>query len=569
MFTALASGVYSVEKSGVMANKIIDLKVSNKDGVTKVAIIGNGEISRHYRYFQLSNPHRLSVDFSEMTSGLDKRLFEINGKELKRIRVGECNDRVRIVFDFQGTEVPSFEFKDEKNSLVVIFDEISRGKKEAVSETTPHTIAEVKKPPPQKVDPKAKPRGGIHPVREISLDFHKADIHNVFRIIAEVANKEGINFVISDKVEGKVTVKLEKVPWDMALDVILKNNKLGKARIGKNIIWIATRGEIEAEEKSRKEKEIAERKEKEVLAPLTTSIVPVNFADVGDLTGQIEKLLTPERGSVSTDNRTNSLIIKDVVTNIEEIKKFVKKLDTPTPQVLIEARVVQFNPSYLRDIGIRWDASYNDNAAGEKGSLELDTISGGAGELGASFGNLAFGYLSRNVDLDVKLTALEKEDKAEIISRPRIMTLDNKEAVIEQGVDLPYLKLSEQGVTSTEFKKATLELKVKPHITPDGSVVMVVSIKKDQKSAVTGGGGEPGIDTKSAETEVLVKSGETVVIGGIIEENETETVQRVPFFGKIPLLGWLFTKKFKEIIKTDLTIFITPTIVRGEATATS
>ena len=414
--------------------------------------------------------------------------------------------------------------------------------------------------------------------RKISLDFHKADIHNVFRVISDVCEK---NLVIGSRVKGTVTIKLIDVPWDQALDVILQNNKLDKLEVG-NVIRIAPRKEIEAELKNKEAKILAARKAKEILAPLATEVLFVNYANADDIVSQVESILTPDRGKVSTDERTNALIVRDVETTIERVRKFIIKLDQPTPQVLIEARVVQFNPSYTKDIGIRWNAEYRTQSLGKgdstyrppaEGNIHTPNLLGynydaaaGAGALASgALGQMAFGFISNSLSLDIELNALEKEDKVTIISRPRIMTLDNKEAVIEQGVDLPYLKLSEQGVTSTEFKKATLELKVRPHITPDGSVIMKISVKKDQKSSQTGAGGEPGIDTKKAETEVLVRDGQTVVIGGIIEENEVEIEEWVPFFSKIPLFGRLFRKSFIEKVKSDLTIFITPRIINNKS----
>ena len=725
IFIVFASGVYSLEKSQISAKKIIDLKVSQEDDLVRITLIGDGDISK-YRCFQLINPQRLSIDLPGISNKLPKRLFEINKKELKQIRVGEYSDKVRIVFDFSGAKSPSFKLEEGKNSLIVIFDgfstekkelkeeakkvlridgielkeiedkfrimvaasgqlkydifqpsenqvvlkfeetellkdfnsnldiakfnsaiesieakqtevnsskyaEISIKLKEAVSylvsqegnltyldfdlpKTKPPaksesvvkasgtTIAKVapsdtpEKAEEVKTKPSLKKKAGKKPVavpgtrkktprkkmvfnaenmtniyrgRKVSLDFHKADIHNVFRVISEICGK---NLVIGGGVKGKITIKLVDVPWDQALDIILESKKLGKMEIG-NVIRIASREDIEDEIKRKKDKIIAARKERAILALLVTEIVPVNYAEAGELTGQIEKLLTPDRGSISTDERTNSLIIRDVATNIAKIKNFLKQLDTPTPQVLIEARIVQFNPSYTKDIGIRWDANYDTESSVDR-KVVVDSegnvtqvrskdyqygVSSGAGGLASgAIGQMAFGFISNSIDLDIELNALERDGKVKIISRPRIMTLDNKTAKVEQGVDIPYLKLSEQGVTSTEFKKATLSLEVTPHITPDGSVIMEIIVKKDQPGIETSQG--LGIDTKLAETEVLVKSGASVVIGGIIEENETETVERVPYFSKIPGLGIFFQKKKKETVKTDLTIFIMPRI---------
>jgi type IV pilus assembly protein PilQ len=249
--------------------------------------------------------------------------------------------------------------------------------------------------------------------------------------------------------------------------------------------------------------------------------------------------------------------------------------------VLIESKIVQINPTYTKELGVTWEAGYtttSNNSIIGIGGNEGVTIDGETGEVttegpqidlapavgqGAG-GAISFGILNNNFGLFGKIAALEKDEKLEIISSPRIMTLDNLEAQIEQGVDLPYLKLSEEGVTSTEFKKATLALTVTPHVTADDSIQMDVEVKKDQRSAQTGAGGEPGIDTRRAETNVLVRSGDTVVIGGIYEETMTDIHNSVPFFGKLPILGWAFKGTKKQSEKIELIIFITPSIVTIE-----
>jgi type IV pilus assembly protein PilQ len=275
------------------------------------------------------------------------------------------------------------------------------------------------------------------------------------------------------------------------------------------------------------------------------------------------------------------LIIIDLEKNIQEIRNIVDQLDSPTPQVLIEAKVIQINPTFTRDLGVTWEAGYTTPVKngllgiGGQGGVDIDLGKGTVTTKGPQIdlapavgpgtgGALSFGFLNPAFGISAKIAALEKEEKLEILSSPRIMTLDNQEASIEQGVDLPYLQLNEQGVTSTEFKKATLSLKVLPHITADGSVMMEVEVKKDQKSAQTGAGGEPGIDTRRAESKILVRNGYTVVIGGIYEENIQDINNSVPFLGRLPVLGFMFKEKLKKREKTELIVFITPTIVTIE-----
>ncbi|MFH1624997.1 MAG: type IV pilus secretin PilQ, partial [Pseudomonadota bacterium] len=391
--------------------------------------------------------------------------------------------------------------------------------------------------------------------RRISLDFKDADIKNLFRLIAEVSN---LNIIAGDDVKGKVTIRMVNVPWDQALDVILATNNLGKVRVG-NVVRIAPSEKLRAEEKTL----IASKKETEEVEPLVTEIIPINYATAKDVLAQIEGKLS-KRGKSSADERTNSIVITDVAGVREDVKKIIGELDSATPQVLIEARIVQSNPTFTRELGIQWGGTLT-----KPRGLDTYTIAGEAGSnyainLPASLihGGLGFAFAKSSATLDIKLTAMEKDEKVKIISRPKIVTLDNTQAMVEQGVDLPYPTLSSEGTISTEFKKATLKLEVTPHITPDGSIRMKVLVKKDQKSAQTGYGGEPGIDTRSAQTEVLVKNGETTVIGGIYERTQTYVTSGVPFLSKIPILGWLFKNKYKKDEITELLIFLTPTIIK-------
>ena len=416
---------------------------------------------------------------------------------------------------------------------------------------------------------KATPRyTGAH----ISLDFKDADIKNILRLIAEVSN---LNIVAGEDVQGTVTIRLTDVPWDQALDVILLSNKLGKTLEG-NILRIAPIERLNRE----KQAVIAARETADKLEPLKKGLIPVSYADASQLKEVVinSKVLSP-RGSIEIDPRTNTMIVIDIEKNIREVRRIIDQLDSPTPQVLIEAKVVQINPTYTKELGVSWESSYSTTSGndaligvGGSGGVDIDlgkgtvTSTGNIIDLAPAVGPgvggaISWGYLEPGFGIFQKIAALEKEEKVEIISSPRIMTLDNQEAMVEQGVDLPYLKLSEEGVTSTEFKKATLSLKVVPHVTADGSIMMDIEVKKDQKSAQTGAGGEPGIDTRRATTKVLVRNRSTVVIGGIYEQTATDIHNSVPYLGRLPLLSFFFKSTTKNREKTELIIFITPTII--------
>lgn len=418
-------------------------------------------------------------------------------------------------------------------------------------------------------DMEAVPRyRGTH----ISLDFKDADIRNILRLIAEVSN---LNIIAGEDVQGTVTIRLNDVPWDQAFDVILLSNNLGKTQDG-NILRVAPLSRLTKE----KQDAIAAKEAAVKLEPLKKGLIPVSYAQAKELKSVVinAKVLSP-RGSLEVDERTNTIIVLDVEERIQEVRRIVYQLDTPTPQVLIEAKIAQINPTFTRELGISWDAGYNTVSGkdgtigvGGAGGTTIDPATGTVTTTGSIVdlapgvgpgvgGGISWAYLDRTFGISQRLAALEKEEKAEILSSPRIMTLDNQEAIIEQGVDLPYLKLSEEGVTSTEFKKATLSLKVIPHVTSDGSIMMEVEVKKEQRSAQTGANNAPGIDTRRATTKVLVRDQTTMVIGGIYEETSSDTKNSVPFLGRVPVVKWLFSSTAKKRDKTELIVFITPTIV--------
>jgi len=396
------------------------------------------------------------------------------------------------------------------------------------------------------------------------MDFQDADIKNVFRLIAEVSN---LNIVFGDDVKGKVTIRMVDVPWDQALDVILATNNLGRIWEG-NIIRIVPSEKLMKEEQALTEK----KKGTEEIEELFTEIIPINYALAKDILPQIQNKLS-ERGKASADERTNSLVITDIKGVVPKAKKMIEQLDTPTRQVLIEptrqvlieARIVQTNPTFTRELGIQWGGQYGPRGV----SSGTYTVSGTAGSNYAInlppsliHGGLGAAFVNSSAILDLNLTAMEKDEKIKIISRPSIVTMDNKEASIEQGVQIPYVEMTKEGTPATTFKPATLLLKVTPHITPDGSIQMKVKARKDQRSSQTGYGGQSGIDTREANTEVIVRDRETTVIGGIYETTQIDAVSGVPFFSKIPIIGWLFKSKYKKDEVTELLIFITPTIVR-------
>jgi type IV pilus assembly protein PilQ len=413
--------------------------------------------------------------------------------------------------------------------------------------------------------------------RKLSLDFKDADIKNILRLIAEVSN---LNIIAGEDVKGKVTIRLVDVPWDQALDIILQSNDLGKVRIG-NVIRVAPVDKLKKEE----EDALAGRRAKEKLEDLATELISVNYATAKDLENQVKGILT-DRGNVTVDERTNVLVVKDIRSAINEAKDLVASLDTKTPQVLIEARIVEAAADFTRELGVIWGGTVEKKHGSRKmvfdpdtgdwkivPSKGLSTLSGGL--LGTDTlinlpvdiprGAISFGWLSETVglrNLDITLQALEDSGGGKVISAPRVATLDNTEAYIERGDRIPYLKITEEGTVTTEFIEANLKLTVTPHVTNDGNVKLKIKVSNDEPDFDRTVMGVPTIKKKEAVTEALVKDHDIIVIGGVYDIDEGKSNRGVPFFSRIPVLGWLFKYEKKSYEKIDLLIFISPKVLK-------
>jgi type IV pilus assembly protein PilQ len=422
--------------------------------------------------------------------------------------------------------------------------------------------------------------------RRITLDFHDIDVRNLLRLIADVSKK---NIVVADDVTGKVTVSLRNVPWDQALDLILRTKGLGKEEMG-NVIRIAKFEDI-AKEQEAQAKAAEARKP---LLPLKVRLIPVNFARAGDVATRVKDVLS-ERGSVSTDERTNVIIVKDIADALVRAEGLVRNLDTEIPQVLIESRIVEAGSNFNRQIGVQWGGNATASPAnGNPTGLVFPNITSATGAAGqspnagtagspnyvvnlpAAIGQgagggigLVFGSIGGALNLNLRLSALENTGVVKTISAPKIATVDNKEATIGQGVSIPFSQVSASGVNTT-FIEAKLELKVTPHVSADGSILLKIKATNNAPNPqLTGANGQPSISKREADTEVLVKDGETTVIGGIYTRQTATKVAEVPFFGKIPILGWFFRTNQEQDDHTELLIFITPRILNRTAATAS
>lgn len=397
---------------------------------------------------------------------------------------------------------------------------------------------------------------------KIALDFYETDIKNVFRILKEVSGK---NFAIDNDVSGKVTLSFETpVPWDHVLDLILKMNQLGKVEDG-NIVRIATVGTIKKEEDDRQAALAAQQKAQEqavALEPLVTEYISVSYAKAKEeVLPHLEKLVTKERGSVTVDERSNQIIITDVADKIKQAIALVKQLDAVTPQVIIEARVVEVTSTFSNAFGIAWGSQQgpvhkNSLGGAYNWDVAMNFPAASTSSVGFDFKRIAGTPLA----LNARLTALETSGQARIISAPKIVTLDNKKAKIKQGLEIAYLERDDAGGSSVKFKNVDLLLEVTPHVTPDKRVGMSIYITKNDVQDVVDG--VPVLGTNEAETELLVNDGDTIVIGGILKRSKTAGNSDFPGLSEVPGLGWLFKNKSSQDNTGELLIFITPQIVQ-------
>ncbi len=426
----------------------------------------------------------------------------------------------------------------------------------------------------------------------LTLNFQDIETRAVLQLLADVS---GRNIVVADTVSGNVTLRLQNVPWDQALDIVLATKGLDMRENG-NVIIVAPREEIAAREKA----DLESRKEISQLEPLTSEFLQVNYAKAADLAGLIQQaganFMLSERGSVGVDERTNTLLLQDTAERIATIRRLVTTLDIPVRQVLIQARIVVVSDTFTRELGTRWGVTAVDDRSGNglvsvTGSAEgNDTIiqSGleNLNNTGTPFpvtvptlndrfginlpianpaGQLAVAILDDDFLVDLELSAMQAEGNGEVISSPRLITANQKQATIKSGVEIPYQQSSSSGATTVQFKEAVLSLTVTPQITPDDRIIMDLLVSRDTIGSVVSdslGGSIPSIDTRSVETQVLVNNGQTVVLGGIYETELIEDETKVPYLGDIPYLGFLFKSTRVRSNRTELLIFVTPKIIK-------
>ncbi len=587
---AVAATFFWVNPAQATGPKIEDVHLEHKDGRDRVVIALSGDAE-----FRVSTragaPPRLEVLGARIGSGAKRRVEAPRGSVIRSVELEQKGDRA--VVEVHGADGAVGTAIRSGSRIVWMFSRtttetrprtrtIARERDYAAEIDGPEVAGFLSKLPAQVSGGSPRRYSG----RRIDLDFKDADIHNILRLLSEVG---GVNVVTADNVGGTVTIRMRDVPWDQALDVVLQAKSLGMVRQG-NLLRVAPLAQLEQE----REAAIARQKQQQQLAPLETRLIPVSYATAQNMQPRVRELLT-ERGTVSVDTRTNMLIVRDIVGQLDDVEDLVRSLDTQTPQVLIESRIVEASSSYSRDIGIQWGgAAVMSSATGNPTGLRFPSDIGIAGgvpvdsaptqglspfngsvnnpnfavNLPAVTGNgaggalgLTMGSLSGAVNLNVRLSAAEAAGSVRIISSPRVLTLDNNEASISQGTLIPFSQVSAQGV-NTAFQEAKLELNVTPHVTSDGAVAMDVKITRNEPDfGRVGANGDPTILEREAVTQLLVDDGDTAVIGGIYTRNTGRNVDQVPFLGDIPVLGVFFKRRRFREDRNELLIFLTPRIV--------
>ncbi|CAM3663560.1 type IV pilus secretin PilQ [Ectopseudomonas alcaliphila] len=426
---------------------------------------------------------------------------------------------------------------------------------------------------------------------KLSLNFQDIDVRSVLQLIADFTD---LNLVASDTVAGNITLRLQNVPWDQALDLVLKTKGLDKRQVG-NVLLVAPADEIAARERQELEsqKQIAE------LAPLRRELIQVNYAKATDMAKLFQSVTsadgTPDsRGSITVDDRTNSIIAYQTQERLDELRRIVAQLDIPVRQVMIEARIVEANVDYNKALGVRWGGSSRSgrwDVSGKDGAQIFDKDTGqqlniGTDRIGSttvddglarlpfvdmgvqnSTSGIAIGYLGSNVVLDLQLSAMEKTGNGEVVSQPKVVTSDKETAKILKGQEVPYQEASSSGATTTSFKEAALALEVTPQITPDNRIIMEVKVTKDAPDFGNLVNGVPPLNKNEVNAKVLVNDGETIVIGGVFSNTQSSAVEKVPFLGDLPFVGRVFRRDIVTDNKAELLVFITPRIMNNQAIA--
>ena len=549
-----------------------------------------------------------AIDFRRSTDGAGRVIVRLSDPHM-HVNLHQIGDQV--VVDFSDASVPANLMRrydaSDFGTPIRGFDVTRVGNGSRISITASGDYEQlayqsddqyVVEIAPRRKAANAQEEKPVYTGERLTLNFQDIETRAVLQLLADAS---GQNIVVSDSVSGNVTLRLQNVPWDQALDIVLRTKGLDKRRQD-NVIIVAPQAELASREKA----ELAARKDVQELAPLRSEYLQVNYAKAQDMAALIKtqtNSLLSTRGSVAVDDRTNTLLLQDTADRLADVRRLVATLDIPVRQVLIEARIVIVNNDFSRSLGARFGltnyqkygstglvtttgtaagtdlaigSALTNLAASPPGNptiypISVPTSAAASNRYNVNLpvtspaGSIALGILGNNFIVDLELSAAQAETQANIISSPRVITANQKEATIEQGVEIPYQQSASSGATTIQFKKAVLSLKVKPQITPDNRIILDLDVKDDAVGTVvvtSGGVNVPSIDTREITTQVLVNDGQTVVLGGILSTTQREDDTKVPYLGDIPVLGHLFKNTIHKDDKDELMIFITPKIVR-------
>ena len=567
------------------------------EGVSASAPIANTPIVKPYVAQQRGIR---DIDFQRGEQGEGNVVIELNdpnnspdiqeqgGKIRLTFAKSQLPEALRVRLDVKDFATPvQFVNASESNGKVTIVVEPT-GFYDYLAYQTDNKLTLSVKPLSQDDMEKRKAERFAYTGEKLSLNFQDIDVRSVLQLIADFTD---LNLVASDTVQGNITLRLQNVPWDQALDLVLKTKGLDKRKIG-NVLLVAPADEIAARERQEMEaqKQIAE------LAPLRRELIQVNYAKASQIAALFQSVTSgnsDERGSVTVDDRTNSIIAYQTQEQLDELRRVVTQLDIPVRQVMIEARIVEANVDYSKSLGVRWGGALVSNsgkwnAFGKDGNIgikdkenlncgpfagncTLPTNSSNSpipfvdmGALNATSG-LGIGFITNHAILDLQLSAMEKTGNGEVVSQPKVVTSDKETAKILKGSEIPYQEASSSGATSTSFKEAALSLEVTPQITPDNRIIMDVKVTKDEADFANAVNGVPPIKKNEVNAKVLVTDGETIVIGGVFSNTQTKSADKVPFLGDLPFVGRIFRRDYVQDQKSELLVFITPRIMNTQA----
>jgi type IV pilus assembly protein PilQ len=609
------------------AQRILGVSHAMEQGQLAITVRADGSL--RYQDFFLGNPDRLVLDFKDVTSRVAVKALDVAQGPVRKVRIGqfsvaspkvarlvldlasrspyrivEGHDGLKVVFGEGRTPSPAPLAALRPEPEPIIAADTPASKPLVVPVSVPMSsapagplplpvppLAAPQEPPKESFEPRTLGQTQkVYTGHPITLDFKDGDIQDIFRLFADIS---GLNVVVNPGISGKVTLKLVDVPWDQALDLILKTNGLGRT-LDDNVIRIARLSDLQKEED-----ELRKLKENQALAgDLIVWRKSLSYAKAAELEPTVRKVALSARGTITLDSRTNTMILTDLPANIERAKDLVADLDRATKQVEIEARIVVTSRNFTRDLGIQWGFSQRQtpqfgnttnktfphtiiiNGQGapsvlgvpaDQGTLGVGT---GVGTIGRGYAvnlpasnfnssiGVSLGNILGNFNIDAALTALENQGRGRILSTPKITTQNNQAAEIKQGVQIPLQTVANNTVTVT-FKEAVLTLKVTPQITEADTVILNVDVENSTADFANQVNGIPPINTQAAKTIVLVRDGSTTVIGGIYQTNEQTSQSSTPFLGKVPILGYLFRNRFVNTTNDELLLFITPRIIKG------